>query len=76
MRLIASSTSSHDDGRAMSPQDPDHQPPAPPDPKPHRVPARIDVAGLIGDAREIILVHEGQDYRLRITAKGKLILTK
>jgi hemin uptake protein HemP len=40
------------------------------------VPARIDLAKLIQGAREVILVHEGQDYRLRITAKGKLILTK
>ena len=26
--------------------------------------------------REAILEHDGQDYRLRITANGKLILTK
>ena len=27
-------------------------------------------------AREVILVHEGEDYLLRITKSGKLILTK
>jgi hemin uptake protein HemP len=26
--------------------------------------------------REAILEHDGQEYRLRITASGKLILTK
>jgi hemin uptake protein HemP len=31
---------------------------------------------LFGDAREIHIDHEGQLYRLRITALGKLILTK
>ena len=37
---------------------------------------RIEVAGLFKTAREVVLVHDGQDYRLRLTAKGKLILTK
>ena len=31
---------------------------------------------LLGSDREAILEHDGQDYRLRITANGKLILTK
>ncbi|MGQ0456015.1 MAG: hemin uptake protein HemP [Hyphomicrobium sp.] len=26
--------------------------------------------------REVVLDHKGQNYRLRITASGKLILTK
>ncbi|MGE5357738.1 MAG: hemin uptake protein HemP [Bacteroidales bacterium] len=30
----------------------------------------------MGRRTEAILVHGGQDYRLRITANGKLILTK
>jgi hemin uptake protein HemP len=30
----------------------------------------------LGGDREAILEHDGQDYRLRITANGKLILTK
>ncbi|MEQ9608319.1 MAG: hemin uptake protein HemP [Kiloniellaceae bacterium] len=31
---------------------------------------------LLADAREVIIVHEGDEYRLRCTSKGKLILTK
>jgi hemin uptake protein HemP len=36
----------------------------------------IDVATLIGPGREVVLVHRGERYRLRVTANGKLILTK
>lgn len=36
----------------------------------------IDTRALFGDAREVILVHDGQEYRLRCTSSGKLILTK
>jgi hemin uptake protein HemP len=39
-------------------------------------PARWDVATLCGDTGEAILVHKGEHYRLRITARGRLILTK
>ncbi|HZT49290.1 MAG TPA: hemin uptake protein HemP [Hyphomicrobiaceae bacterium] len=37
---------------------------------------RWRVVELLGDAKEAILEHEGQDYRLRITSNRKLILTK
>ncbi|MGB3719835.1 MAG: hemin uptake protein HemP [Hyphomicrobiaceae bacterium] len=37
---------------------------------------RVRVSDLLSDAREAILEHNGQEYRLRITANGKLILTK
>ena len=37
---------------------------------------RLSVAELLSGDREVILEHSGQDYRLRITANGKLILTK
>ena len=37
---------------------------------------RHRVADLLAGDREAILEHSGQDYRLRITANGKLILTK
>jgi hemin uptake protein HemP len=57
-------------------------PPAPPDDTPQairtdapRVP-RVRVETLLAGGREAILEHGGQDYRLRITANGKLILTK
>jgi hemin uptake protein HemP len=38
--------------------------------------ATIDVRTLLGPAREAILVHNGEHYRLRVTANNKLILTK
>jgi hemin uptake protein HemP len=37
---------------------------------------RVKVSELLAGEREAILEHDGQDYRLRITASGKLILTK
>ena len=37
---------------------------------------RVRVAGLLVGAREVILEHDGQSYRLRVTSNGKLILTK
>lgn len=39
-------------------------------------PRRFDVDTLLGSRREAVLVHNGEDYRLRITARGRLILTK
>lgn len=37
---------------------------------------RIDTSELFNGNREVILVHQQQNYRLRITSNGKLILTK
>jgi hemin uptake protein HemP len=37
---------------------------------------RIDVADLLGDDREVCLVHRGAEYLLRLTSNGKLLLTK
>lgn len=37
---------------------------------------RIELVELLGGRREAIIVHNGEDYRLRVTANGKLILTK
>lgn len=37
---------------------------------------RIPVTDLLLGADEVVLVHQGQDYRLRLTQNGKLILTK
>ncbi len=37
---------------------------------------RVDVRTLLEGQREVLLDHEGQTYHLRITANGKLILTK
>ena len=39
-------------------------------------PRRLKVSDLLAGEREAILEHDGQEYRLRITANGKLILTK
>jgi hemin uptake protein HemP len=39
-------------------------------------PTRYLVSELMKGRREVILEHRGQDYRLRITEAGKLILSK
>lgn len=39
-------------------------------------PARLDVQTVLQGAREAILVNGTQEYRLRLTSNGKLILTK
>jgi hemin uptake protein HemP len=40
-------------------------------------PERVVHAGaLFGDRREIVIEHDGERYRLRITRRGKLILQK
>ncbi|MBB4038812.1 hemin uptake protein HemP [Microvirga flocculans] len=53
-------------------------PPPPPASKDDRTPSlkEIEVASLIGTGREVVLIHRGERYRLRVTANGKLILTK
>jgi hemin uptake protein HemP len=55
----------------MTRDDPTTQPARAPD-----LPRRLKVSDLLAGGREAILEHDGQDYRLRITANGKLILTK
>ena len=42
---------------------------------PPREPQRIASEALFGDTREVIIVHNGREYRLRLTQNGKLILT-
>ena len=37
---------------------------------------RVPVTDLLGGGREAVLVHDGIEYRLRLTSNGKLILTK
>lgn len=37
---------------------------------------RLSSRTLFRAAREIIIEHDGADYRLRLTTNGKLILTK
>jgi hemin uptake protein HemP len=43
-------------------------------PRPPR--QRINTADLMCGGRELVLLHEGAEYILRITKTGKLILTK
>jgi hemin uptake protein HemP len=44
--------------------------------RPAEGPRRVKVSEIMGDRREAILEHDGQEYRLRITASRKLLLTK
>jgi hemin uptake protein HemP len=37
---------------------------------------RLLLAEVLKGGREAIIEHDGQDYRLRVTSNGKLILTK
>jgi hemin uptake protein HemP len=37
---------------------------------------RATSAQLLGQAKELLIDHAGETYRLRITRSGKLILTK
>ena len=37
--------------------------------------AKVASRELLGDRGELIIVHAGREYRLRLTQKGKLILT-
>ena len=37
---------------------------------------RIAVSELLNGGREVVLLHDGDEYRLRLTSNGKLILTK
>lgn len=37
--------------------------------------ARTTSRALMGSSRELIIEHDGREYRLRVTQQGKLILT-
>ena len=45
-------------------------------PLPHQPVRRIAVHDLLAGGREAVLLHDGAEYRLRLTSNGKLILTK
>lgn len=40
-----------------------------------QLPERVRSDALLGKARELVIVHNGREYRLRMTQNGKLILT-
>lgn len=39
------------------------------------IPDRVSSAALLRDRKELVIVHNGREYRLRLTQNGKLILT-
>lgn len=38
-------------------------------------PQRISSESLLGHRRELVIMHNGREYHLRLTQNGKLILT-
>lgn len=36
----------------------------------------IDSSALFEESNELTIIHNGEEYRLRLTSNGKLILTK
>jgi hemin uptake protein HemP len=36
---------------------------------------RVSSESLLGEHKELVIVHKGREYRLRLTQNGKLILT-
>ena len=59
----------------IPPRIPSAEAPAPAEALVQQMPPRIDSGSLFGSAREIVIEHNARDYRLRVTAQGKLILT-
>jgi len=51
-----------------------HEPSTSPGARPQR--KRITTADLMQGARAIIVLHQGEEYLLRMTKTGQLILTK
>jgi hemin uptake protein HemP len=38
-------------------------------------PRRVQSEALLGEAKELVIMHNGREYHLRMTQNGKLILT-
>jgi hemin uptake protein HemP len=38
-------------------------------------PRKVQSDSLLGEAKELLILHNGREYRLRLTQNGKLILT-
>jgi len=64
-------TSEIERGEVSGPPEPDEGSAAGP-----RLAPRVQSVALFERGREVIIVHHGQEYRLRITKSDKLILTK
>ena len=43
--------------------------------QPSPVPAKVPSQALLGTRKELVITHNGREYRLRVTQNGKLILT-
>ena len=41
----------------------------------HEAPPRVTSESLLGTRGELVILHNGREYRLRLTQTGKLILT-
>lgn len=39
------------------------------------IPSRVSSEALLRARKELVIVHNGREYRLRLTQNGKLILT-
>jgi hemin uptake protein HemP len=39
------------------------------------VPTKVPSESLLGARKELVITHNGREYRLRVTQNGKLILT-
>lgn len=48
----------------------------PPPPTPGAAPSVLESRALLGEAREVIIQHGSEIYRLKLTRHDKLILTK
>lgn len=46
------------------------------EPRDSAVPRRVTVEALMLGRNEVIIEHRGDEYRLRVTSNGKLLLTK
>lgn len=46
-----------------------------PVPKPAAAPRKVPSEALLGPGGELVIVHNGREYKLRLTQNGKLILT-
>jgi hemin uptake protein HemP len=42
---------------------------------PAALPLKVASESLLGPRRELVITHNGREYRLRVTQNGKLILT-
>jgi hemin uptake protein HemP len=50
-------------------------PAKPPQPASTGVAKKIDSEALLGPRKELVILHNGREYRLRLTQNHKLILT-